>query len=269
MRRAIRIFTISAAELLLALYFVSFAGAQQIHRASAHATAPNLGLEQILTNLEERNAQRASELQQLESKRIYRMRYHGFFRDRNAEMVVKVHFCAPNSKQFTVISQTGSSFVIDHVFKKLLEAEQEAIQRDNGRNIALSRENYDFTLVGSESTPEGPRYILDLIPKTKNKYLYRGRIWVDAHDFAVVRIEGQPNRNPSMWISKTDFAHTYTKVGDFWLPAQNYTESSVRLGGKSTLSIEYRDYKITTTPPLHISETATIDGAALPPPAND
>jgi hypothetical protein len=196
------------------------------------------------------------------------MQYRGFFKERDAEMVVKVHFSAPNSKQFTVVSETGSKFVIDHVFKRLLEAEQEATTGDNRRECALSRDNYNFSLVGYESSPEGGRYVLSLQPRSGNKYLYRGKIWVDAKDFAVVRIEGEPNRNPSMWITKTDFAHQYAKVDGFWLPSQNDTETSVRFGGKSKLSIEYEDYKVIKASPLHITETARVNQLVVPLPIN-
>jgi hypothetical protein len=66
----------------------------------------------------------------------------------------------------------------------------------------------------------------------------------------VVRIKGEPGKNPSFWIKKTDVEHNYEKVGDFWLPAQNRTESVVRLGGVARLSIEYKDYKILKAEPL-------------------
>ena len=110
--------------------------------------------------------------------------------------------------------------------------------------------------------------MLSLQPKGNSKYLYRGKIWVDAKDFAVVRIEGQPNRNPSMWITRTDFAHEYRKVDGFWLPAKNHTETSVRFGGKSTLSIEYQDYKVVKASSPHITETAR-SRFLLPAPAHD
>jgi outer membrane lipoprotein-sorting protein len=174
-------------------------------------------------------------------------------------MVVKMTYHAPNTKEFTVVSQSGSKFVIDRVFKKLLEGEQEAANDENRRNTALSTENYDFTPAGYETTPEGAQYVLNLLPKTKNKFLYRGKIWVDAKDFAVVRIEGEPAKNPSFWIKKTEVKHRYVKVNDFWLPAENRTESVIRLGGKATLSIEYKDYNITKAAPLRGSETAHED----------
>src|SRR5208283_2652128 len=180
-----------------------------------------------------------------EGKRVYRMEYRGFPGSRDAEMVVKVRFRAPNSKEFTVVSQTGSKFIIDHIFTKLLEGEQEAARGDNRRQTTLSSENYDFEFASFETTPAGSRYVLNLLPKTKNKFLYRGKIWVDAEDFAVVRIEGEPGKNPSFWIKKTEISHQYVKVDDFWLPLENRTQSIIRLGGTATLSIEYRDYKIT------------------------
>jgi len=188
------------------------------------------------------------------------MEYRGFPGDKDAEMVVKVSFRAPNSKEFTVISQTGSKFVIDRVFKKLLEGEQEALKTENLHDTALTRQNYDFEMAGYNYTPDGSQYVLRLLPKTKNKFLYRGKIWIDAKDFAVVRIEGEPGKNPSMWIKKTGIAHRYMKVDDFWLPAENHTESFIRLGGKATLSIEYQDYKIIKALPLSAARKARRRG---------
>jgi hypothetical protein len=54
-----------------------------------------------------------------------------------------------------------------------------------------------------------------------SKFLYRGKIWVDAKDLALTQIEGEPAKNLSFWIKKTDIAHKYTKVEDFRLPAEN------------------------------------------------
>jgi hypothetical protein len=211
---------------------------------------------QVARKLQERNAERTAALNQFSGTRVYHMQYRGFPSDRDAEMVVNVTYHAPDAKEFTVVSQSGSNFVIDHVFKKLLEGEQEAANEENRRNTALTTENYDFTSAGYETTPDGAEYVLNLLPKTKNKFLYRGKIWVDARDFAVVRIEGEPAKNPSWWIKNTEVKHRYVKVNDFWLPAENHTESVIRLGGRAILSIEYKDYKITKALPLPGNETA-------------
>jgi hypothetical protein len=218
----------------------------------AVSVKPPLPVDDVVKNLQQKNAERAAALEEFEGTRIYRMQYRGIPSDHDAEMVVSVTFHAPAAKQFSVISQTGSKFIVEHVFMKLLEGEQEAASEENRRHTALSTENYDFAMEGYETSPEGGQYVLDLLPKTKNKFLYRGKIWVDDKDFAVVRIEGEPGKNPSFWIKKTEIAHRYVKVNDFWLPAENHTESVIRLGGRATLSIEYKDYKITRSNPLPV-----------------
>src|ERR1700728_1698623 len=242
---------LSAALLLCAAFAAICQAMPQEHGANATpiSSAP-LKVEQVVKNLQERNAQRSAALEQYKATRIYRMQYSGFPSNRDAEMVVDMDYHAPNSKEFRVVSQSGSKFVIDHVFKKLLEGEQEAANEENRRNTALTIENYDFTSAGYETTPDGAEYVLNLLPKTKNKFLYRGKIWVDAKDFAVVRIEGEPGKNPSFWIKKTDIEHRYVKVNNFWLPAENHTESVIRLGGVAVLSIEYKDYKVIKAMPL-------------------
>lgn len=227
------------------LLIYSAAQAQLLEQSITLAKQTVLPTEEVVENLQKQNAKRAADLAGFEGTRIYRMQYRGFPSDRYAEMVVNVTYRAPDAKQFSVVSEKGSKVIIDRVFKKLLEGEQEAANEENRRRTALSTENYNFTPAGYENSPDGGRYILELLPKTKNRFLYRGKIWVDAKDFAVVRIEGEPAKNPSFLIRKTEIAHKYVKVNDFWLPAENHSESIVRLGGTAILSIEYRDYKVT------------------------
>jgi hypothetical protein len=65
-----------------------------------------------------------------------------------------------------------------------------------------------------------------------------------------VKIEAQPAQNPSLWIKKTDIRHVYKKVDDFWLPAENHSQSFMRIGGHADLVVEYKDYKITAADPV-------------------
>ncbi len=136
-------------------------------------------------NLEERNRARAQALGEFEGTRTYCMQYRGFPGDRDAEMQVDVTFRSTATKSFTVVSESGSKFIIDHVFKKLLEGEEEAQEEGNRERTALNTANYDFTLDGYEVSGTGARYVLSVAPKTKSKFLYVGKIWVDAADFAV------------------------------------------------------------------------------------
>ena len=79
-------------------------------------------------------------------------------------------------------------------------------------------------------------------PKTANKYLALGRIWVDAEDYAIVRVEGKPSKNPSFWFKSVHFVHDYDKNGDFWFPVSDHSVTDVRIFGATEMTIEYFDY---------------------------
>jgi hypothetical protein len=160
-------------------------------------------------------------------------------------MVVDVKYQAPGTKEFIIESETGSKLIIERVFKKLLQSEKEALEAENLRRTALNEQNYVFTLEGYEITSAGSMYVLSVEPRRKEKFLYSGRIWIDGEDFAVVRIEAEPAKNPSFWTRSTKIEHRYVKVNDFWLPTHNRSLTSVRLGGRADLTIEYMDYRVT------------------------
>jgi hypothetical protein len=211
---------------------------------SSIANAP-LSTNQVVDNLVRQNSERASALLHSEATRVYHLVYRGFPGDREAEMTVQAIFNSPSSKEFKVISQSGSRMILDRVFKKLMESEQEAAQPAISARTQLNRDNYSFELVGYEPAPSGGLYVLRVNPKTKSKYVYRGTVWVDATDFAVTRIEGEPAQNPSFWTKRTEIHHEYKKVDAFWLPVRNESVSYIRLGGRATLTIEYKDYRVT------------------------
>jgi hypothetical protein len=60
----------------------------------------------------------------------------------------------------------------------------------------------------------------------------------------VVRVEGEPVDTDSFWIKSTHMVQRYRKVGGFWLPGSNESDSEVRIFGRAHLSIENLDYNI-------------------------
>lgn len=237
------------------------AGAQESGSAQAGASPkPALTAVQIVSRVQEKNHEREIALHKLQGTRVYRVEYRGFFGNREAEAVVGYNFASPDKKEFVVVSQSGSKFIFEHVIKGLLDGEKEAATVENRSRTALSSLNYDFTLDDAETAKETSRYVLNVIPKNNNKFLYRGKIWIDSSDFAVARIEAEPAKTPSFWVKKSEIHHENEKIGDFWLPAENKTESVIRLGGQALLSIEYRDYKLTETAPLGPTENVHNGG---------
>lgn len=216
--------------------------------------ASNITVDDIVARLQANNRRRQQELQSYTGEREYHLLYTGFPGKREADLVVDVKYDAPGNKNFSVVSETGSRLIINRVFKKLLETEKEAADVKSQARTAVSKENYEFELLGQQDLEGRPSYVLRVEPKTDNKFLYRGKIWVDAADFAVAKIEAEPAKRPSFWISKTTVHHTYKKIGEFWLPAQNESNTDVRLGGHAVLSIQYKDYKViaVTKPPASL-----------------
>jgi hypothetical protein len=160
-----------------------------------------------------------------------------------AEMEVHVAYEFPGRKSFQVLWEAGPSFVRSHVLRRLLEAEEDATcdgKRDQNR---ICPRNYTFRLLGTAQL-DRPSYVIELTPRASNKYLFKGRMWVDTEDFAVARFEGCPAHSPSFWLHSIKTVQQYRKMGPFWLPCSNETETEARLFGPARLNIDYRDYRI-------------------------
>lgn len=210
--------------------------------AQEPSVAAPLTTEQVVERMVEMNKRRGEALRSYTSIRIYHIENDK--QTRRADLVVKMTYQWPDQKEFTVLSESGSKFLRSHVLKRLVKAEVESMRESERRQKEMDTNNYDFQLVGHERTPSREFYVLEVIPKGKSKFLFQGKIWVDAQDFGIARMEGEPAKNPSWWITKVNLQHSYQKIGDFWLPARNETVTQVRIFGQSLLTIEYKDYEL-------------------------
>lgn len=205
----------------------------------------------VVAKMMQFDAQRQSEMMGYTALR----HYSAANRSRHADMLVQVTCGSDGAKQFDVLSEQGSGSIRKHVFRKLLSEETEATRRGERKDTRIIPANYDFKVIGQETLASGPAYILEVSPKTDKKYLIRGKIWVDANDFSIVRIEGQPARSPSFWVRSVHFVHTYQKVGPFWFASSTHTTSEIRIFGEAELTIENSGY--TLIPPS--DRTAQIE----------
>jgi len=210
---------------------------------SAQTSDPLPSAEDVVAKMMQFDAQRQSELTGYTAIR----HYAAVNKKRHAEMLVRVSCDSSGAKEFMIVSEEGSGSIRKHVFHKLLSEETEASRRGTRASTRLIPDNYEFRMVGRETLETGPAYALSVVPKTQNKYLVDGTIWVDANDYSIVRIEGQPARNPSFWVHSVHFVHTYQKVGQFWFASSTRTTSEIRIFGESELTIENTDY--TLNPP--------------------
>lgn len=165
-------------------------------------------------------------------------------KQRRAEMLVRVTCTKDGVKEFATLSEEGSGAIRKRVFYKMLKEEAEASRRDTRSSTRITPANYEFQVIGKEIIDGRSAYVLSLAPKAENKYLIAGKIWVDATDYSIVRIEGRPARNPSFWTRNVHFVHTYEKVGPFWFAASTHSVSEIRIFGPAELTIESSEYTL-------------------------
>jgi MucB/RseB N-terminal domain len=201
---------------------------------------------QIVEHMQQNKQAQTRELKEYKALRHYAVEYRGFSSVIDARMDVEVSYEAATGKSFRIVSQSGSHLLCEKVLRRAVDSEKEASQ-DQG-STALTQANYRFRLAGEESVAGRRAYILDVEPLTASKFLYRGKVWVDAADFAVVKMETVPAKSPSFWIARTLIHYTGAKTDGFWLPQQVRSETKVRIGGTAVLTIDYGSYAVVPMP---------------------
>jgi len=161
---------------------------------------------------------------------------------KHAELVATVYCASDGSKHFDVVSESGWNSANKAVLRKMLESESEISTRTLRPKTRLTADNYDFGMLGTEIIEGRPAYIISVVPKRHDKYLMEGRIWVDASDYALVRAEGKPASNPSLWTRNVRFVQRYKKNGAFWFPSSTNSVSDAVFFGTTYVSISHSEY---------------------------
>ena len=208
----------------------------------AQGPAMELSLEEVVERMTASDEARTAALANYSSARRYTLRNTRF--GTRAELEVEMRFHDPGAKEFRVTLEKGSRIVRDRVLKRLIKAELESARPEILASTRITPKNYTFKLHSTGDCEERRCYVLDVSPKAPSKFHFRGRIWVDAEDFAVSRIEGSPALNPSFWIKKTSFVHEYRKFDRFWLPVANRSTTEARIFGRTEVAVHYSLYRI-------------------------
>lgn len=238
---AARMNSLAAKRLFPAVVFAYAAGLGCAQNANSVAPA-GLSSTQIVEQLQLHDRARTNELKHYKALRHYEVEYHGFSARIAAAMDVEVTYDSATGKSFRIVSQSGSSMLGAKVLKRAVESEKEAFQ--NKASTAMTETNYRFHLAGVESVAGRTAYVLDLEPLTESKFLIRGKVWVDTAEFAVVKMETEPAKSPSFWISRTVIHYTSAKTDGFWFPKQVRSETRVRIGGTAVMNIDYGSYSV-------------------------
>jgi hypothetical protein len=214
---------------------------------SGLVSAQTMGADEIVRRVMQHDAARREALIRYGSERTYEMDYKGPIGTRHAKMQVRMDYSAPENKKFTVLSETGSTVFCHQIISRLMEGEREGALEANRLRAMLSPENDRLELLGEDTFAGEKAWVLQVTPKDDNRFNYKGKVWVSEKDFAVMRIVGTPAKNPTWLMGSSNFDYTYSKNGEFWLPAENHTVSHLRIGGEITLAVDYGQYEVVAT----------------------
>jgi outer membrane lipoprotein-sorting protein len=207
---------------------------------AAQDSTTNPKADEIVTRMTAHDLARQSSVEGYYGMRRYILeneKYH-----KRAEMLVQVQGDKDGTKHLEVVSEDGWKAAHKHVLHKMLESEMEVSRPEMRASARLIPENYDFTFVGTQLVAGRTAYVLEVRPKRNEHYLFEGRIWVDAEDYALARAEGKPAKKPSFWTKSIHFVQIYQKCGPVWFPLSTQSVTEARLVGITNVSIEYFEY---------------------------
>lgn len=219
---------------------------------------PILSADDVVARMVARDAQRESLGRGYTGNRRYildNQRMH-----KRAEMLVSVKCDPDGTKHFEVVSEQGWKSANKRVLHKMLDSETETSRPQTRPTTRVTPDNYGFQMLGSELVEARPTYVIEVLPKRHDRYLFEGRIWVDAEDYAIVRAEGKPAKNPSFWTRSVYFVHRYQKAGFFWFPFSTESITEARIFGTTEVTISYFGYMPNSQPARDFSSRPTVYG---------
>jgi outer membrane lipoprotein-sorting protein len=230
---------------------------ETMHEAALPSYIAPTGLtgDEVVAKMLERNRLRNEQLQRYSAVRTYEIRNpEGKLA---AQAVVRVDYQAPDKKTFNKSSEKGPGIVRHLVFDRLIQSESETTSGREHHDSAITTANYTFTLSGEEDAGPYHCFVLEAAPKRKEKYLFEGKIWIDAEDFAIVKIAGHPAKKPSFWVNRADFVRQYQRIEGFWLPYRDETSVEVKIYGRRVFTVDHQQYLINSANSLQ-AETAGV-----------
>ena len=206
--------------------------------AQSATTVPTV--ETILARMAQAQAENRAKLRPYQVTRDYRL----FGKEKvttKSEVVAAVTFVPPDVKEYAIHHAKGTG-IGEKVVRLMLDQETKVVK--NYGSTDVSPANYDFRFLREEEFGGRSCYVMELLPKRKDKNLLKGKVWVDAATFRVRRTEGEPAKTLSWWLRDVRIALVYGEVGDMWLQTGSESTANVRLLGQHTMVSRDLDYKI-------------------------
>ena len=167
-----------------------------------------------------------------------------------AEMTVKTDYRKETGKSYTILSESGSGFIRTHVLKAVLEQEKTINLPGVREHSWFTSANYQMQLKpgGIQKTDGRDCLALEISPRRKATNMIDGTLWVDANTGSIVRLEGIATQSPSIFTGAAKVMRQYVSVNGFGMATQARAISDSFILGRTTVTIDYRNYQIQLVP---------------------
>lgn len=161
-----------------------------------------------------------------------------------AEMTVKTTYRREVGKSYEILSESGSALMRKEVLDRILETERVATRPANRSQAVLTSANYAMTVEGNETAGGRSCIRLAIAPRRESASLFKGRLWVDAQDLGIVKMEGEAAKSNSIATGPAKVSREYAMRNG--LPMATHATATVSswLLGPTTIVIEYSGYKM-------------------------
>ena len=168
----------------------------------------------------------------------------------DAEMTVRTEYRRSQGKNFTILSQNGSSLLRNKLLGTLLDNEKKMSQPGTRENVLINSANYAMTLqAGTPQMLNGhPCLVLNLHPRRNDSSLFEGTLWVDAKDYSIVQLSGRASKSPSILAGAPNVVRQYSLINGVPMAIHATAITPSSLFGETTVRIDSGNYQIQITP---------------------
>ena len=163
-----------------------------------------------------------------------------------AEMLVKTTYRKQTGKSYDIVSQSGSSIWRNEVLGTLLDNEKRMSQPGNVETALINSSNYEMKLDANARERLNGRdcLVLDITPRRSSQYLFNGKLWVDAQDFAIVQLKGTASKSAFFLASAAEVTRQYDEMSELPMATHAEAVSGSALLGQTVVKVDYSNYQL-------------------------
>lgn len=163
-----------------------------------------------------------------------------------AEMLVKTTYRKETGKSYEIVSQSGSSLWRSEVLQRLLDDEKKMSQPGNVETALITSANYQMNLdkIGMQDLDGHHCLVLDITPRRNSEYLFKGQLWVDAKDFAIVQLKGTAAKSAFFLANAAQVARQYAPIEGLPMATHAEAVSGSSFLGQTVVKVDYSNYQI-------------------------